>query len=247
MRYAALAIVVAAALPLAGCGARDEPAAAPGGAELRGRTFTTTEPAGTTTTLRFTEDGRLVASGGCNTISGPVDTTGGRLATADISITEMACDPDRHASDERLVRFLTGGPSWRLDGDKLVLGAADAELVLTEEQAMPLTGTTWRLDTLMAGEIAGSTPAGVDATLIFDAEQVTVTGLCNLRAVKYRAAGSTLIFEPGMSTLMACEPEIMTVEQAATEVLNGAASYRIDGQTLTITNNGKGLRLTASG
>ncbi|HET9143566.1 META domain-containing protein [Actinophytocola sp.] len=246
MRYATLAILMAVVLPLAGCGDRLEPAAPPD-SELSGRTFTATRPAGTTVTVRFTDDGRLVAGGGCNTISGPVDTAGGRLNTSELSITEMACDPERHASDERLLAFLTGGPSWRLDGDTLVLTAGDTELVLTHEKAAPLTGTTWHLDTLIQGEVAGSTPAGVDATLVFGPDQVTVSGLCNLRGVKYSASDTTLTFEPGPTTLMACAPEIMTVEQAVTEVFDGEASYRIDGHTLTITRNGKGVRLTASG
>ena len=242
----ALAVLMTAVLPLAGCGDRVEPDAPPD-SELSGRTFTATQPAGTTVTVWFTDDGRLVANGGCNTISGPVDTAGGRLHTTELSITEMGCDPERHASDERLRTVLTGGPSWRLDGDTLVLTAGDTELVLTQEKATPLTGTTWRVDTLIQGEVAGSTPTGVDATLVFGPDQVTVSGLCNLSGVKYRASGSTLIFEPGATTLVACAPEIMTVEEAVSEVFHGAAGYRIDGHTLTITKNGKGVRLTASG
>ncbi|HEV2782271.1 MAG TPA: META domain-containing protein [Actinophytocola sp.] len=254
MRYAALTAGLAAVLAVVGCARAAEPVepgADPG--PLRGRTFTATVlpdrdapravVAGTSIRLQFTDDGRLVANAGCNTMSGPVDVAGGTLDAADLSITEMACDPPRHEQDRLLSTFLSGKPSWRLDGEQLVLSSPGAELTLTEEKAPPLVGPTWKLDTLIRGEVAGSTP--VDVTLVFGPDEVTVSGLCNLRAVKYRSSGSTINFELGPMTLMACSPEIMTVEQAAVDLLDGEATYRIDAGTLTITKGDKGFRFVA--
>jgi heat shock protein HslJ len=112
-------------------------------------------------------------------------------------------------------------------------------------KALPLVGTTWQTDTLIQGAVAGATPAGVAATLVFGQDEVSVSGLCNLRAAKYRTSGSTVTFQLGPLTRRACAPEIMTVEQAAVTLLDGEATYRIDGRTLTITKGDKGLRFTA--
>jgi heat shock protein HslJ len=241
MRYAVRGILLALLLAAAGCGARGEPAE-PGAQPdpLRGRTFTTQD-----IEIRFTDDGRLVANAGCNIISGPVALDGGRVDAADLSVTERGCDPQLHAQDEQLSAFLAAKPSWRLDGERLTLSAAGTELAFTEEKARPLVGTTWKADTIIQGEVAGATPAAVTATLVFGQDKVTVTGLCNLREVEYHATGTTITFELGMMTLMACDPEIMTVEQAATAVMDGEAGYRIDTNTLTITKGDKGLRFTA--
>jgi heat shock protein HslJ len=256
MRYAVLGVVLA--IVLTGCGG--EPSGNPAGPEpdsLRGQAFTSTviteqgkqHPLvdGTSIQLRFTDDGRLVANAGCNTMSGPVTLGANKVTTTDLSITEMGCDPQRHEQDQRLSSFLADAPSWRLEGENLVLRSANTELVLTQEKARPLVGTTWTADTLIQGEVAGSTPAGVAATLVFGGDEVTVTGLCNLRTLKYQATESTITFELGPLTRMACAPEIMTVENAAVALFDGETTYRIDTRNLTITKGDKGLRFTAAG
>jgi heat shock protein HslJ len=266
MRYAALGILLAAVLAAVGCAGRSDqvepgegPTIAPSTADpdpLHGRTFTSTviteqgQPralvAGTTIELRFTDDGRLVANAGCNTISGRITVAGDRLDLTDPSITEMGCDPQRHEQDQFLSAFLASNPSWRWDGGNLVLSSAGTDMVFTQEKALPLIGTTWKADTLIYGDVVGSTPAGVGATFVFGQDEVTISGLCNLGAVKYRASGSTLTFELGPMTRMACAPEIMTVEQAAVTLFDGATTYRIDPKTLTITKADKGMRFTAA-
>lgn len=265
VRYALLGLVPIAVLAMAGCAGRpgpvqpgEDPATVPSSTEpgaLHGRTFTATViteqgrpralATGTNIELRFTDDGRLVANAGCNTISGTVSMAGGTLDVTDISITEIGCAPDRHEQDQRLSTFLGGGPSWRLDGSTLVLSSLGTDLVLTQENVLPLVGTTWKVDTLIQGPVAGATPAGIDATLVFGVDQVTVSGLCNLRAVKYRASGSTLTFELDVLTMMACAPEIMRVEHAAVTLFDGETTYQIDNRALTITKDDQGLRFTA--
>jgi heat shock protein HslJ len=252
-----LLIVVAALLVLAGCGERpagDAPVPVDAGDtpdSLIGKTFvlaSATEKgdplaivSGTTIELRFTADGRLVANAGCNTMTGPATVTADGL-DADLSTTEMACDDARHAQDEWLSTLLTGKPAVRMEGDQLTLSARDAELMLVEQQAMPLHDTTWTVTTLVEGQTAAA--ATTEATLTFGDGEVTVTGLCNLKAVKYQESGPTLTFELGMLTRMACAPEIMTVENATVRVLDGEATYEVDGTTLTITKGDQKLQLT---
>ncbi len=198
---------------------------------------------GTTVELRFTDDGKLVATAGCNTMSGAATVRDDRLL-ADLAVTEKACDEPRHAQDQWLSALLTSGPEVGVDGDRLTLTTPDAELVLSEQQDVPLHDTTWTVTTLVEGQSASAAP--VEATLTFGDGTVEVTGLCNLKAVTYEESGPALTFQLGVLTRMACAPEIMTVENAAVRVLDGEATHEVDGTTLTITNGDHSLQLTAS-
>jgi len=248
-----LLMMVVAVLGAAGCGAKASGGGAGGEPEpLRGKAFvleSATEHgkpyaivSGTTVELRFTADGRLVANAGCNVLSGPA-TVSGDLFDADLSATEKACDEPRHAQDVWLSTFLGSRPAWRMDGDRLTLSSPDTELVLAPQKTVPLHDTPWTITTLIDGQSAGG--ATTEATLTFGDGEVTVTGLCNLKTVAYEESGTTLTFQLGPMTRMMCAPEIMTVENAAVRVLDGAATYELDGTTLTITNGDHSLQLTA--
>src|SRR5215207_10360190 len=91
------------------------------------------------------------------------------------------------------------------------------------------------------GTIGAPTPAvqGTGAGLTFN-EDGTVTGSsgCNGLGGDYTADGDQITFGEFVSTLMACDDPIMAQEEAAHKVMNGTATYQIEGSTLTITNNG---------
>ncbi|MDR6593678.1 META domain-containing protein [Saccharothrix longispora] len=255
MRYTAF--LMAVLLLTAACGRKVTPVgdSTPTGDDLRGLTFTAstgTEQgrpralvAGTTVQVRFTDDGRLVVSGGCNTLSGPVDAGEGRLTVTDPSVTEMACDPERTGQDEFLVDLFTGNPAWRLDGDTLVIGSPDDNLRLVQERAVPLAGAVWRVDTLIRDTTAGAAPAGVTATFVFTGSEVAITGLCNLTAAEYRTTDQKIVFIPGPVTRKACEPDVMALEEAVLAVLDGEVAYALDARTLTLSKGSRGLRLIA--
>jgi heat shock protein HslJ len=212
-------------------------------------TFTTSESTALGTgniELRFTEDARLTANAGCNTISGPVTFNGNQIDTADLAITEIACDPARHEQDQRLSAFLGSKPTWRLDGESLELTGAGTTLTLKQAKTAQLTGLVWVADTLIQGDVAGSTPAGVTATLVFGPDSVIVTGLCNLHKMDYRTVGPKITFALAEITLKMCSPEVMAIEHALTNLANAEATYQIDGNALTITKGDKGVRFTAA-
>lgn len=252
-----LLVLAAVVLVVAGCGAQpadDAPAGDTGGdrMDLQGRTFalesatTRGEPyalvSGTTVELRFTDDGRLVANAGCNTMTGAADVRDNRL-DADLAVTEMGCDQPRHAQDEWLTALLSGGPAVSMAGDRLTISSPDAELVLTQQKDQPLHDTTWTVTSLVDGQSAGS--ATTESTMTFGPDEVEITGLCNLKSVAYEENGDKLTFELGMLTRMACAEPIMTVENAVVRVLDGEATYEVDGTTLTITKGDHSLQLTA--
>jgi heat shock protein HslJ len=247
-------------LVLAGCGAR--PAAEGTPDPLRGRTFLATAVtedgapralvAGTELSVEFTDDGRLIARAGCNTMQGPVSTADGELVVDGLSMTEMGCGQPMHEQDSFVASVLTASPSWRLDGDRLTITSGSTTFELAPREAVrpdkALVGTTWVLDTLVDGEVSASVPAGVpEVTLVFDDERVVAETHCNGAGATYTAAGDRLVFQPpGATDLKLCTPEIMLVETAVTDVLAGEATYRITADRLTITNtSGEGIQLHA--
>jgi heat shock protein HslJ len=56
--------------------------------------------------------------------------------------------------------------------------------------------------------------------------------------------GDQVTFSEIVSTLIACEEPLMSQEEAVLKVLAGTATYKIEGSTLTLTNNGLALVLT---
>lgn len=164
-----LAAVLAAVL-LVACGDEDEPLATddgttvPGGAALAEEYVSvevsedgTARPLveGTTITLRFVGD-QVAASLGCNQLGAPYEIDGDRLVVEQLSMTEMGCDPERHAQDQWFAELLQSGPTITLGGDRLTLSADGTAVVLVDrEVAEPdasLVGTTWEVDGFADGQ-----------------------------------------------------------------------------------------------
>ena len=97
------------------------------------------------------------------------------------------------------------------------------------------------------GPAGAPTPAvvGTQAGLTFN-EDGTVNGNsgCNGLGGDYTVEGDQITFGEFVSTLMACDAPIMMQEDAVKKVMTGTAEYRIEGNTLTITNNDNVLILT---
>jgi heat shock protein HslJ len=260
LRYLAVPLLLLAA----GCGG--QPAGAGPGPTiedpLRGQTFLATEVtvdgqphalvAGTEVSVEFADDGRLIAQAGCNNMQGQVDTADGKLAfDGGLSTTDMGCDPPRHAQDEFVAGVLGASPTWRLDGSRLEITAGTTSMVLTERSVVEpdkdLVGPKWTLDTLVDGQTASSTTAGAEpVTLVFDGTTAVADTHCNGVTATYTVEGDTIVLTQGPSTKMACPPDIMRVENALAEVLQGSVTFEITADRLTLQHpSGKGIQLSA--
>lgn len=69
---------------------------------------------------------------------------------------------------------------------------------------------------------------------------------CNGFSGEYTVEGDQIEFGPITSTLMLCDSPIMGQEEAFFQVLTETAAYQMEGNTLTISNNGQALVLTAA-
>ena len=83
-----------------------------------------------------------------------------------------------------------------------------------------------------------STPAlpEVDTTITFDAERMSGSVGCNSFGGDYKVSGGSITFGPVMSTMMACDENVMQQEAAVLGVLVETVNFKMDGNTLTITS-----------
>lgn len=252
MSYRVLVAAVAVTLLASGCGNRS---AGQGGTDVRGKVFTSTAVTdqgkpralvdGTKVELRFTDDGRLLASAGCNQMQGPVVLDDGKLQVADLSMTSMGCpSPDLHTQDAWLSKLLSATPAWRMDGQNLVITGSGAEIVLAPEAPATLQGGTWQLESLIQADAVSSVPGRVPANLQFETSKVVGFFGCNGGEASYKVDGQTITFTSLIHTDKACGPDEMAVEKAVVAVLDGQVTYKIDRNTLTLTNTkGEGIQL----
>src|SRR5437660_887508 len=252
VRFALLAL----ALAVAGCGGSG--ASGAGDSPLRGRTFLSTAVteggsphqlvAKTRVRLQFTGDDRLIADAGCNTMQGSVRLGGGTIDVSELASTGMACDRPVMDQDTWLSGFLSTKPSWKLDGSTLTVTSSTTQITLTDravaEPDLSLQGTKWTVKTIMDGTVASSVPQGTTASLVFDAQTVRVMAGCNSGSGTYQVSGSTMRFGDIATTRMACEPDVMALENAVLAVLRGEVIYQIEADRLILKGaNGKGLQL----
>ena len=244
-------------LTLAGCG--DESSA--GAGSLKGRSYLSTavtadgKPkelvANTRIRMQFTDDGRLIADVGCNSMGGKVSTDGGKLSVQDLAITDMGCDAPRHTQDDWLAKLLQDEPAWKLEADKLSVTKGGTELVLqdreTAEPDKPLDGTKWSLETVIAGETASHSVGSERAYLTISGERVTGSTGCNdLQGIVART-GNKLTFGELSVTLKACTGDAAALEKAVLAALKGEVTYSIEANRLKLrTPDGNGIDLTSN-
>jgi heat shock protein HslJ len=256
LRFAAVPLL----LVLAGCGARAADQSPPD--PLRGKTFLATAVTengkphalvpNTELSVEFTDDGRMIAQAGCNTMQGPVNTADGKLVIdGGLASTAIGCPQDSSEQDAFVAAVLGASPSWQLVKDRLTITSGTTTFDLAPRESVhpdkDLAGTTWVLDTLVDGDVASSMPAGApEVTLVFDGKRATADTHCNGVGAEYTVTGDTIEFTGGVSTKMACAPEIMLGEEAVSAVLDGTATYEVTADKLTLTNSsGKGIQLHA--
>lgn len=247
------AIAILLALIVLACGGGSS-TPDPSGLLLEGRTFLSTGidgrslVAGPVVRISF-QDGRVSASAGCNTMSGPYHIDGNVLVAGQLATTEMGCEPQLMAQDT-WVGDLLDGATIALDGNTLTLTKAGVRVTLADRAVAdpdrPLTGTPWLIDGMVNGGTASSIPAGITAAITLTDTHVDVEAGCNRGAGTVIITDTTIEFGPIALTKVACDPSVMAVEQAVTRTLAATVTYRIQADTLMIQAGEIGLMLRAA-
>ncbi|MCO8125716.1 META domain-containing protein [Acidimicrobiia bacterium EGI L10123] len=208
---------------------------------------------GTVISLRF-DDGRVGASLGCNQLGGPYELDGDRLLVEDLSMTEMGCDPERHAQDEWFAGVLQAEPTVVVEGDTMALTAGETVVRFVDrEVAEPdreLVGTTWEVDGFADGQDPddAAMSMAVDQPGIVRFEEggfVTGSDGCNgfgfstiegegTDGLRYEVDGEEVVFTGAVvSELQAC-PELEEYTDRFWAVLTGTATWSVDADQLTL-------------
>lgn len=235
----------------------------PAAADLDGRDFlsvTVTDNgaarplvAGTQIRLSFTP-GSLGAQAGCNHIGGTYRIDGGVLVFEGPGMTEMGCDPQRHAQDDWLVTLLSSRPTLELVGDNLTLTAGATVVRLADRRVVdpdrPLAGPTWVLVALINGGVDGavsSIPDGVVASLTFlDDGTVQVQTGCNSGSGRWALDGPAIRFADLVLTVQGCLGSAGEVEGSLLSVIGSVnVQPTIQASQLLLQAGGQGLQFEA--
>jgi heat shock protein HslJ len=148
----------------------------------------------------------------------------------------MACDEPVMALEAAFVAALGRVASYRFDGADLLLEGGVAALRFSAERALPLEGTAWRLDGIGGeGGTVSSVLAGTEVTATFDTEgRLAGSGGCNGYGAPYEVDADAIVVGEIEATAIACEQDVMAQEAAFFDALDRAATFGIEGRTLTL-------------
>lgn len=238
-------IGVALTLALAGCGADSTTTQIDGAwrlvdGEHNGQAVPLVPDAAVTMNIDGSEVGGTAA---CNHYGGTIELDGNRVAISAMSMTEMGCPGDLGASQDAFLAAIVEVETVSRQGDRLVLAGPQTEL--TFELVPPvadadLVGSTWVLDSLIAGDAVSSVMG--EATLDL-AEDGTVSGFTGCRTFDgdYAISGTEMRVTGLTTDDRACTDDLVAQDNQVLEVLNDISSVEIEGQRLTLRSGALGL------
>ena len=109
---------------------------------------------------------------------------------------------------------------------------------------MPSITGSWKLTSQGSTDSPTAALTDVTAALTFDANgKLTGNGGCNQLGGNYEITGDQITFGPITSTRKRCPEPQMSQEDIVIQVLTDTASFKVEGNILTITNKDKALVL----
>jgi heat shock protein HslJ len=130
-----------------------------------------------------------------------------------------------------------------------VLAGAETPLAYTAERPVALEGTRWQVNGIaIGGDAVSSTIAGTEADITLDAGALTGTAGCNRLTGSYSVDGGasegSISFSDIATTRKLCEPDVMEQERQILAALEAAASYSIEGSTMSLSDDGGSFLLS---
>jgi len=195
-------------------------------------------------TALFGSSGKLSGSGGCNQYSAAYSVSGTGITISQPATTLMACEESVMQQESMYLADLAKASSYsNTPGDTLTFYDASGAVILVYKRPVdasagqPAIVGVWDLFSYNNGKgaietvIIGSTTTadfGVDGKL-------AGSGGCNQYSASYTTSGSKgiTITQP-ITTLMACENNLMQQESQYLSLLPKASTYEIAGDQLTL-------------
>lgn len=210
--------------------------------------------AGAVPTIEFGSNGRSVSgSTGCNLYSGEVAVGAGTIAVSDVAVTERAClKPGVMDQEALFLDILTGADTFTLADGTLELRASAGFVAFEEPEPVvdvPLDGTLWTLDGLIAGDAVTSVLTTTSPSLRVDVANGTLRGTtgCNDFFGEVQILGEEFTVSELSWTEVACESQVMDQEAFILDVLQDVQIFDIDENRLMLfTTEGRGLLYRAN-
>jgi heat shock protein HslJ len=205
---------------------------------------------GSQLTLNFGTDGTVSGDTGCNTFSGSYTVSGPAITFGAMATTLRACtDPSLSAQEQAYLAALAKTTGYQISGDQLALNDANGyRQVALLATSSSLAGTAWRILSINNGNQAVvSVVAGTVVTLVLGDDGLAngSTG-CNDYRTVYVSDPSSLSFGPVLTTRRACADTLASQEQSLLAALAASSTYTIDGNLLTVRDDGGTIQFTAS-
>ena len=197
-----------------------------------------------------TDDSTMSGHTGCNTFSGPVEVNAdGTFAADTFAMTLIGCQGDVGEQEGLVVTNLTDVDTWAVDGDTASLSAQGSVVLVLRRMDTSLEGSFWVV-TGINNQTGGvqSVVAGTDPTVWFEVGgNLTGTAGCNNLMGSYVVDGPTVEIGPVATTRKFCStpPGVMDQEQNMVAALDNAATYEINGLTLTLRDEDGSTMLNA--
>ena len=198
------------------------------------------DPAQPAVTLRFEADGTLGGFDGCNRYRGSFSVDGTSIhIPSEMATTRAACREPLMRRASAYAETLMRAASFAIDANRLSLrDSTEEEVAAFETARRGLAGTSWQVIAYNNGRQAVvSVITGTRITARFGNDgRVTGSAGCNQYFAEYLAADESITIGPLGATRRFCaEPDgAMDQEARYLEALRSAATFRIEGERLTL-------------
>ena len=199
-----------------------------------------------TVSARFSSDGRLSGSSGCNQY-GADYTTDGRAMTIGVPIgTLMACAPAVMRVEQVYLARLPQAESFTIEGSVLTVETSgDGPLVYDALDPEKAVAGDWNVINFYRTDAIVSPVAGSTLTATFDAGQISGDSGCNRFTGRYEVDDTKIAIGPLASTLRACaDPAVDEQESQYLAALELARTFSLDRGNLTLLREDGGIAVT---
>ena len=200
-------------------------------------------PPGSGATLLL-EDVEASGTSFCNHYGGTYRVDGDAIAFENLGGTEMACAPDVMAAESAYLRALGSVRTVAVEGNILLLTGDDVRLRFVPVVPVPdspLEGTEWVLDTVVEGEVAGTTLGEPVLRVAADGTASASTG-CRSITGRWLLDDGALVIDDFLVTGGPCGLDLVRQDEIVSAVLDSAPRAEIQEDRLTLTAaDGRGL------
>jgi heat shock protein HslJ len=185
-------------------------------------------------------NGQISGNAGCNGFFAGYVIDGAQLTIEQGASTMMACPEPEMAQETAIWAALGQAASYTVVDGQLTILNSDGVAVISfaAQEVASLTGVVWRATDYNEGN--GSVVVvmeGTEITAIFSEEGgLSGSAGCNNYVTQYKLDGSQINIGPAASTMMFCEEPagVMEQESAYLKALESAATFAVEGQSLTL-------------